>query len=73
MFGDTELQEMTDLMTEEEIRVRVPLEEVDLLRTAEREEPEDENIVKLEEPDDDFVKKEQEDENIVKEEPESDS
>ena len=50
LFGDTELQEMMDLMTEEEIRVRAPLEEVDLLRTAEKEESDNENIVK-EEPD----------------------
>ncbi|XP_005107028.1 nuclear exosome regulator NRDE2 [Aplysia californica] len=38
VFEDVELQEMTDLMTEKEIRVRIPLEEVDLLLTAEKEE-----------------------------------
>lgn len=35
IFGDSELQEVMDLMTEEEIRIRMPLEELDLLLTAE--------------------------------------
>ncbi|GFS25542.1 protein NRDE2 homolog [Elysia marginata] len=48
LFGDIELQEMMDLMTEEEIRLRVPLEEVDLLRTAEKVESDNENTVKEE-------------------------
>ncbi|KAK6997820.1 protein NRDE2 [Biomphalaria glabrata] len=36
LFGDENLQETMDLMTEEEIRVRIPLEEVDLLFNAEK-------------------------------------
>ncbi|CAL1527520.1 unnamed protein product [Lymnaea stagnalis] len=38
IFGDGELQEVMDLMIEEEIRVRIPLEEVELLLTAEKQE-----------------------------------
>ncbi|KAH9490779.1 hypothetical protein Btru_046974 [Bulinus truncatus] len=37
IFGDNELQEVMDLMTEEEMRVRIPLEEVDLLLGAHKE------------------------------------
>ena len=38
LFQDTELQEMIDLMTEKEIRIRIPVEEVDLLLAAAKEE-----------------------------------
>ncbi|GFN96583.1 protein nrde2 homolog [Plakobranchus ocellatus] len=42
LFGDVELQEMIDLMTEEEIRVRMPLEEIELLCTVQKKQSEDE-------------------------------
>ncbi|RUS78263.1 hypothetical protein EGW08_013979 [Elysia chlorotica] len=73
LFGDSELQEMTDLMTEEEIRVRMPYEELDLLLTAEKEEPDNDEIVKEESGNEDIVKEEPDNEDIVKEESKNDT
>ena len=49
VFGDGELQQMADLMVEKELRVHVPLEEMDLLIDAQREDGGEEDGVKEEE------------------------
>ncbi|XP_076464167.1 nuclear exosome regulator NRDE2-like [Babylonia areolata] len=41
LFGEQQLQELVDLMTEKELRVQIPLEEVELLMSSEPLGPED--------------------------------